>query len=312
MAAAFASRFSRIALSAAASAMPQAAAPARGHKTITKRRRKEIRKDAAASMRALLTFAKSFDPRRTSRLQVKQTLQRMGYDFSENEVIAEGLVVDFALTDWYCAFEVVEGSHYVLPSDPLASDDIGLGPGVAPVRNVPGAPGRIVLPLQLGFFSAPPDWLSPVRGLALDRETAARHAAIREKGWKLVTIPQPLWEFAATKASAAHYARRDLLLARTLPLVPFEARTVTTAGAVTSGASLMTVKARARAAKLTEREAAVSAVERAASGTKGAEELRRTLTAAENESFAGRSRKARRAGRARVSAALDKDAPESS
>lgn len=264
---------------------------------MTKRRRKEIRKGKSASMRELLAFAKQFDPLRTSKLQVKQTFEWLGWEFRMNEVVAEGLSVDVALTDWYCAFDVVEGEHYVLPASASASDDMGLGPGQRPAHNAPGT-ARITFPSQLGFSSAPPDWFSPVRGLMLDKETAARHAAIRAKGWKLVPIPQPLWEFSAGKAHAAHYSRRDLLMSLTLPLLPFEARAVTSAGAQMTGQAKEATRDR-RASS--DRASAVEAVRRASlSGRQ--EDVENMSKDAQAQASAGRSRKARRIAKMKVSA----------
>ena len=106
---------------------------------------------------------------------------------------------------------------------------VGLGPSVRPVApEVPAGrdPLKYVhLPSSSPYSSRPPEWLNPVRGLFLDKETATRHAAIRAKGWKLVAIPQPFWEVAARRRHQ-HYARRDLLLSLVMPLAPFEARPV--------------------------------------------------------------------------------------
>lgn len=250
-------------------------------------------------MRELLAFAKQFDPLRTSRLQVKQTFDMSGYDFKMDEAIAEDLTVDFALTDWYCAFEVVEGKNYVLPTDPNASDDVGMGPGVRPRFNRPGD-AHVVLPHETGFTSAPPEWYNPVRGLVLDKDTAARHALIRAKGWKLVIIPQPLWEYAATRPHAAHYMRRDLILSMTLPLAPFEPRAVVTTGAAQASAASAAQKAMKRAAG-SDKAAALEAVRKASiSGNEA--DMSKLRESAQEESATGRSRKARRIAKLKVSA----------
>ena len=204
-----------------------------------------MRKTVAASQRELLAFARLFDPLRTARAQVFQTLEYLGWESLAGEQVGDGLVVDFTFLDTFVALEVVEGSAYVLPGDPEASSDMGFGPGAtAPVGGEGKAEGggggsssgaaeaappqrglpRVTTPAQTAFTAAPPSWLSPVKGLFLDRATAARHAAIRSKGWKLVAIPEPLWAFAASKHKDPHYARRDLLMSLVLPLTPFEPR----------------------------------------------------------------------------------------
>ncbi len=205
-----------------------------------------MRRSAAAGQREVLAFARLFDPVRTARAQVFQTLEYLGWESLAGEQVGDGLVVDFTFLDTFVALEVVEGSAYVLPGDAEASDDRGFGPGalvppregasVAGARAVAAAEteaaaiaagdahARVTPPWQTPFPAAPPSWLSPVRGLVLNRATAARHAAIRAKGWKLVAVPEPLWAFAASKSSGAHYARRDLLMSLVLPLLPFEPR----------------------------------------------------------------------------------------
>ena len=197
--------------------------------TVTRRRRKEIRKANALETRQIVEFARLFDPVGVTRSQVAQTLQYLGWDFNKTETISSEMTSDFALKEWYCAFEVVPGEKYVLPSSDQASDDVGLGPSVRPVApEVPAGrdPLKYVhLPSSSPYSSRPPEWLNPVRGLFLDKETATRHAAIRAKGWKLVAIPQPFWEVAARRRHQ-HYARRDLLLSLVMPLAPFEARPV--------------------------------------------------------------------------------------
>jgi hypothetical protein len=197
------------------------------YSSLTRRRRKEMRKSSAASQRELLDFAKLFDPLRTARAQVFQTLEYLGWECLAGELVEEGLVVDFTFLDTFVALEVVEGSAYVLPGDAEASTDVGYGPGVQAPSSAAAtvAPsGRVLAPSETAFFAAPPSWLSPVRGLVLNKATAARHAAIRAKGWKLVAVPEPLWAFAAGKQKDAHYARRDLLMSLVLPQLPFEPR----------------------------------------------------------------------------------------
>jgi hypothetical protein len=242
-------------------AAERAPAPLRSYAVVPGRTRKAIRKANAAAQRSLLQFARSFDPMRTARVQLSQTLRYLGWDTFPAETVGEGLVVDFTLLEWFVAFDVVPGAAFVLPGAPGASDDRGWGPGVVPELNPPpvlgrartlplpcargelappvaggagagGAPpppraaGRVTTPAETLFTSAPPSWLDPVRGLVLDGATASRHAAIRARGWKLVVIPEPLWSFAATKTRNAHYARRDLLLSRVLPIAPFQERPV--------------------------------------------------------------------------------------
>jgi len=270
---------------------------ARFYAVIPGRTRKAIRKSNAAAQRELLAFARAFDPLRTARVQLSQTLRYLGWDACPAETVGEGLVVDFTLLEWFVAFDVVPGSAYVLPGGAAASNDCGWGPGLFPELNPPpvlgrsrtqpragelgyfpcaplaetgagggegpeegggggggpqmapealaallrsGARGpppllalgsapppparRVTTPAETLFTSAPPSWLDPVRGLVLDAPTAARHAAIRARGWKLVAVPEPLWNFAATKRHDAHYARRDLLLSKVLPIAPFQER----------------------------------------------------------------------------------------
>ena len=273
-----------------------AATAARFYAVLPGRTRKAIRKSNAAAQRELLSFARAFDPMRTARVQLSQTLRYLGWDTFAAETVGEGLVVDFTLLEWFVAFDVVPGAAFVLPGAPGASNDCGWGPGVFPELNpapvlgrarmqpragelgyFPCAPlaggegegeegeeaappaealaallrsggggpppllrldggggsggggartGRVTTPAETLFTSAPPSWLDPVRGLVLDAATAARHAAIRARGWKLVVVPEPLWNFAATKRHSAHYARRDLLLSRVLPIAPFQERPI--------------------------------------------------------------------------------------
>jgi len=230
--------------------------------------------------------------------------------------------VDFVLREWYCAFEVVPGDAYVLDSDPRASSppDRGFGPGVAPPRApapaavaaVDGAAERFVrVPAASAFSAAPPEWLSSVRGLALTRAVAARHAAIRAKGWKLVVLPLPDWERAAARRHQ-HYARRDLLMSLAVPLAPFEAR----AGAELAAQALQQAgrggagkgagAGAGAGAEKRERAAAAAAAAAAAGGGaagggRAAPVQGALLAAARRESESGRSRKLRAAARRDVS-----------
>ena len=113
------------------------------YSSLTRRRRKEMRKSSAASQRELLDFAKLFDPLRTARAQVFQTLEYLGWECLAGELVEEGLVVDFTFLDTFVALEVVEGSAYVLPGDAEASDDRGFGPGAL----TPPREGASTLPL---------------------------------------------------------------------------------------------------------------------------------------------------------------------
>jgi len=206
------------------------------YSSITQRRRKEMGKSVARRQRELLAFAALFDPLRTARAQVYQTLEYLGWESLAGETVGESLVVDFTFLNWFVAVEVVEGESYVLPDDPTASTDCGFGPGVPHPHPKPTvgklagcAPSalpahRPITPMETAFTSAPPSWLNPVRGLVLNQETAARHAAIRARGWELIVVPQPLWAFAASRPKDAHYSRRDLLSSLVLPVSPFEPR----------------------------------------------------------------------------------------
>lgn len=256
--------------------------------TVTRRRRKEIRKANALETRQIVEFARLFDPVGVTRSQVAQTLQYLGWDFNKTETISSEMTSDFALKEWYCAFEVVPGEKYVLPSSDQASDDIGLGPGVRPV--VPEVPSGhdplkfIHLPSSSPYSSRPPDWLNPVRGLYLDKETATRHAAIRAKGWKLVAIPQPFWEVAARRRHQ-HYARRDLLLSLVMPLAPFEARPVSLQSASTKRGKQDVSSSSDKGRTSSERAQTASTAE---------------LNVAKRQSSEGRSRKARSEARREV------------
>jgi hypothetical protein len=293
------------AAAAAAAALP---APARGVATMTRRRRKELRKGGALARRQLLEFAAGFDPARTARGQVGQTLKYLGWAYNAAERVPGGVTLDFSLREWYCAFAIVDGANYVLPGSAEASDDCGFGPGVPPPVNAPPAGGgrltRLTHPSSTPFPAAPPTWLNPVRGLVLDKATAARHASIREKGWKLAAIPQPLWEVAAARRHQ-HYARRDLLMSLAVPLAPFEARPVELQAQQAVVSKKAAKRTRAAASAATAAEGAVAAEARADTGTRrrAAAKAAVDLAAAQEDSHSGRSRKARVNARAKVTAA---------
>lgn len=293
----------------------------RTYATITTRRRKEMRKQSAADQRELLAFASMFDPLRTSKLQLGQTFKLLGWEVYSNESISDTLVVDYCLKEWYCAFEVVNGRNYVLPTSENASDDIGFGPGKAAPKEIGGVfpsgnnDGKTIVihPNQTAFPNAPPPWMSPVRGLVLDKATAERHAAIRARGWTLITIPQPLWEFAATKPKNAHYSRRDLIMSLTIPFAPFEARPIELQKLrFKKDIKLSSIAAAAAARKaMEESDEFITGSnwesEIAARLKKAADAARAT---AEVESVYGKSRKVRRAARLRLQAALIADLEE--
>lgn len=293
----------------------------RTYATITSRRKKEMRKQAASEQREILAFAAMFDPLRTAKLQLGQTFKLLGWDVYSNETISETLVVDYCLKEWYCAFEVVPGRNYVLPDSENASDDMGFGPGKAVPKEMGGVfpsdndDGKTIVipPNQTAFPAAPAPWLSPVRGLVLDKATAERHAAIRARGWKLITIPQPLWEFAASKPKNAHYARRDLLMSLTLPFAPFEARPIEL--------QKLRFKKDIKLASIAAAAAARKALEESDEFITGsnwqsevAGRLKKAADAArasaEIESVHGKSRKIRRAARVRLEAARIADLEE--
>jgi hypothetical protein len=300
-----------------------AAAPSASFRTITRRRRKEIRKQAAKDKRDLLKFAALFDPARTAELQLEQTLTKLGWGYVVGEKLPGGLTLRVSLRQHYCAFDVVEGSHYVLPTSERASNDAGFGPGAAApephyLKEPRALAARLGHPSATAFPQNVPPWKNPVRGLVLDKETAARHAAIRDKGWKLVVVPQPLWEVAAHSRSQ-HYARRDLLLSLTVPLAPFEARPAELQAQLGSGKKA----ARALDAAATAAAQASAAAQQAAiaaggggggagggAGALSAGDRRRAetraateLAAARDESASGRSRKLRGAARRKVTVA---------
>ena len=268
----------------------------RFYATVTRRRRKEIRKANALETRQIVEFARLFDPVGITKSQVAQTLDYLGWDYNKREVISSEMTSDFALKEWYCALEVVPGERYVLPNSSQASTDLGLGPGIKNTeQDVPQGrdPLKYVhLPSSTPYSSRPPDWLNPVRGLFLDSETAERHAAIRAKGWKLVAIPQPFWEVAARRRHQ-HYARRDLLLSLIMPLAPFEARPVSLQQSIStrrSGQSLDITSSASRGDARNERMKSASATE---------------LNVAKRQSSQGRSRKARAEARLDVNANAD-------
>ena len=201
----------------ACSAPPCLAAPSRAYGTITRRRRKEMARAAAAEMRGLLSFAARYDHMRTARLELSQTLSRLGWAHVSPQRIADGVEVEMALRDHFCAFTIVAPESIVPPGHPEASTT----PACPPLpRNAQGA---VIMPHESPYPSAPPPWANPALGQLLDKATAQRHAFIRAKGWSLVAIPLPLWRLAR-RAQHQHYARRDLLMSMTLPVAPFQLR----------------------------------------------------------------------------------------
>lgn len=195
----------------------------RTYATVTRRRRKEMAKEKASEMRSLLAFAQRYDHMRTAKLELAQTLKRLGWPFLSGEQISDGLTADFTMREHYCAFTIVDGSHYVLPGSENASSQ----PGMPPLPR--DGQGQVLMPHESPYPSAPPPWANPVLGLVLDKQTAAQHDTIRSKGWSLVAIPLPLWRLARAMPSQ-HYARRDLVMSLTLPLAPFELRPVSVSG----------------------------------------------------------------------------------
>lgn len=186
---------------------------------MTGRRRKEIAHKKAVEMRHLLEFATTFDPLRTARLELAQTLKMLGWDTNESEPIADDVMVDFSMKEKYCAFCVVDASNTVPPGHPDASTT----PAMPLLRR--GPDGNILMPTQTPYPHAPAPWENPAQGLMLDRVTAERHAFIRSKGWALVAIPLQYWR-AARSSKLQHYARRDALMSLTIPLAPFQERPV--------------------------------------------------------------------------------------
>jgi hypothetical protein len=188
-------------------------------------RRKEIAKEAAAFTRKMLKFAEQYDPMRTARLSVAQTIKRMGWEINSNEMISDGLYVDFTMKESYCCIEIVDSKNLVEKNAPNASKIPCIPP---PLRD---AKGDIILPLNSPYPSAPPAWSCSAWGKFFDFETANRHELIKSKGWKLIAVPQPWW-YAATQAPNQHYARRDLLMSLVLPQIPFENRPTSAQAAV--------------------------------------------------------------------------------
>lgn len=284
--------------------------------TITKRRRKVLRKRAALHQRHLLKFASLFDPLRVSKLQIEQTLKLMGWLYTKNEKVqgtttstnTEGITLDYSLLQYYCAFEIVDGKHYVLPTDSNASNDYGYGPDISPpLLGTKLLDKSTVFPSSSPFPLVPPSWKSPTRGLVLDKETAARHAIIREKGWKLIVLPQPLIEYCAS-LKYNRLVRRDLIMSLTTTLLPFEARPLELQQAVKT-AEIAMKKARRTNRSLESSGSNVSngpveelSVEKKA---RNAAKAAAELDSARDASSTGRSRAIRMAARRKVSAATD-------
>jgi hypothetical protein len=196
----------------------------RAYTTLTRRRVRAIRREGARNTRHMLEFAATFDPMRTARLTVAQTLNRMGWDFNKNERLSDGLYADFTLADRYCAIEVINASDCVT----LGHADASNVPAMQSTSLLTDAAGALLLPRYSPFPNAPAPYLNPVQGLVLTKAVAERHDHIRSKGWKLVAIPQPFWEVALSMTNQ-HYARRDLLLSLTMPVGPFEPRPASSA-----------------------------------------------------------------------------------
>ena len=177
-------------------------------------------------MRSLLKLAALYDPLRAARDELGLTLSKLGWPVNRGEEVADRLVVDFAMVESFCAFELVEAEHLLPKGHPDASDVHAMAP---PARGKDG----VLLPAQRSPFPATPQpWHNPVRDLFFSKAAAERHASIRAKGWALVALPLPLWQ-AARASHDQHYARRDVLLSYTMPLLPVETRPVST-GAVAS------------------------------------------------------------------------------
>jgi hypothetical protein len=266
-------------------------------------KRKAARKAVAADTRVLLRLAAEYDPVGQAGIGLKRTLSAMGWSVSPGEVISDGLAVQFAQTDKFVAFEIVPTSACVPP----AHADASTTPASPLVTGAGGDAKRAVPPVWTPFPAAPAPWDNPALGLVLDKATAARHATIRGKGWKLVAVPQPLWEVACRGGA---YARRDLLLSLTLPLAPFDARPVATglaagsagagsgatgaggAGATTSPVSTSTSN---RSKRASERGAAAAAAASGApSPAAAARGTQDKLLGAAKRSLGGRRRGGRR------------------
>lgn len=233
---------------------------------------------AAAQSRSLLEFAKQFDPMRTTRMSVAATLGKLGWSHHSNEMISDGLSVDFTMEETFCAYEVVKADAYVDP----AHADASRVPAVAADGGVIyDSSGRAMLPLTSPFPAAPPLHAHPLLGKVLDRATAARHELIRSKGWKLVVIPQPLWALAC-RSPHQHYARRDLLMSLTLPLAPFEPRPTATQNVLKSSAKTLEASTQKELATAAARMAARARMRKAEKAAADAQEVaaRRAAAAA--------------------------------
>lgn len=153
------------------------------------------------------------------RLELSQTLDRLGWAHNTSEIVADGVRVDFSMKETYCAFSVIDEANLVPPGHPDASSV----PAMPLLRR--GRDGSILMPRSTPFPDMPAPWENPAQGLMLDRVTAESHALIRSKGWELIVIPLPLWRVARA-AKRQHEARRDVVTSLTLPLAPFQARPV--------------------------------------------------------------------------------------
>ena len=182
----------------------------------------------ASDMRKLLAFAQRYDLMRTSKLEIAQTLKRLGWMYLPDEQISDGVWADYTMREHYCAFTLVDGSHYVPPGH----EDASTTPAMPPLPR--DSSGAILLPHESPYPNAPAPWKNPVLGMMLDKATAAQHEIIRSKGWSLVAVPLPLWRLARASPDQ-HYSRRDLLMSLTLPLAPFELRPVVTGQSVATG-----------------------------------------------------------------------------
>ena len=185
----------------------------------TRRRRNEIAHEKAVATRHVLEFAATFDPLRTARLELSQTLDRLGWEHNSSETVADGVQVDFTMKETYCAFTVVDENNLV----PVGHPDASTTPAMPLLRR--GRDGNILMPKDTPFPDVPAPWVNPAQGLMLDQTTASRHALIRSKGWELVAIPLQLWRLARA-SKKQHHARRDVVTSLTLPLAPFQARPV--------------------------------------------------------------------------------------
>jgi hypothetical protein len=153
------------------------------------------------------------------KLELSQTLSRLGWEHNVSETVADGVQVDFSMKETYCAFCIVDEANLVPPGHPEASTT----PAMPLLRR--GRDGNILMPKSTPFPDAPAPWENPAQGLMLDKSTAALHALIRSKGWELIAIPLQYWR-AARASSRQHFARRDVVTGLTLPLAPFVPRPV--------------------------------------------------------------------------------------